>query len=304
MSRRKGEVIVSEILAAADDPEEAGSDAALALMYPGSGFARPVAGNGQEVEAAKPAEVRSFYRNRFINSLSLVTVAGNVDPEEIERQLDAISYVFEPGAVLLEPAPPVLLPGRFFPKSGFSQSQIFLSYPVPRPGTEAEWFSWSIINVILGETVSSRLFQSLRENRGLCYSVYSFFACNRDSAIWSASTATPPEHTRETVQVLLEEIDKALQNGFTEREIADAKSHIAGEMLLSGEDIENRMKRLARQHFYNGEINSIEDGISILESVPDGVPAEIFRQTCTGTASSLVVYAENRQLKECKKIWR
>ena len=296
-------VIVSEVLAALDDAEETGTDVAVATLYKGHGLARPIAGSVEDVESLSADVIRAQYRNLLDSVPLLVTVAGNVGPEAIARQLGDVTY--KAGMLPSSPSvPPVWHPGRFFVDSRFSQSQVFLSFPLRSVTSPEDWFSWAIINAIIGDSVSSRLFQNLREKRGLCYSLYSFYSCNRDSALWSAYLAVPPERTREAVEALLAELESLRSRGVLDSEILDAKGHISGELLLSAEDTENRMKRLARLFFYGGKIFTIEESIDcVMHLSREDIAARI--GSAFGTRDeSLIVYAGKKSLKECKKIWR
>lgn len=296
-------VIVSEVLASLDDAEEMGTDVAVAMLYAGHPLARPIAGSVADVESLSAEAIRAEYRKLIDSVPLLVTVAGNVDPAAIARRLEGVAYAAG-GAPRALSVPPSWNPGRFFPESRFSQSQVFLSYPLRSLTSSADWFSWAIINAIIGDSVSSRLFQNLRERRGLCYSLYSFYSCNRDSAIWSAYLAVPPERTREAVEALLAELDSVRSRGVLDSEILDAKGHVSGELLLSAEDTENRMKRLARQFFYRGEILTVEESIACVAGLSrDDIAARI-GSAFGARDESLIVYAGKKGLKECKKIWR
>jgi len=301
-------VIVSELLSSMDDSEEMAMDAALAAMYPDHGLSQPIGGTVEEVERLDPERIREEYFAYFRNVPPVVTAAGNIDPEAFSAFLGRYDYPSNTPKSGLSFSPaddgPVFRAGEFFPESPFAQSQIFLSRPFQIERTPAGWLSWSVINAIIGDSVSSRLFQSLREERGLCYSVYSSFTVNRDSAVWIAYAATPGERTVETVETLRAEMNSIRDEGFTDAEIADARSHFEGELLLSAEDTENRMKRLGRQHFYDGKLYSIEESISLLESLENddiqGMVLPCFR----GPEESLVVYADKKRIKEYRKKWK
>lgn len=301
-------VIVSELLSSLDDSEEMAMDAALAAMYPDHGLSRPIGASVVEVDKLEAAHIRSEYETYFRNMPPLVTIAGNIDIEVFTPFLSGYDYPSKGLQQGLVSSPTGDIPrfrsGRQYPESPFSQSQIFLARPLEFDRNAGNWLSWSVINAIIGDSVSSRLFQSLREDRGLCYSVYSTFAVNRDSAIWLAYAATPGERTVETVDTLLAEMELIRKDGFTDTEMADARSHLEGELLLSAEDTENRMKRLGRQHFYDGILYTIEESVALLESLGNDDIQDMARSAFCGAGESLVVYAGKKRLKECRKKWK
>ena len=300
---RERSVIVSEILSSLDDPEETGLDLALASTYPDHPYARPVGGSVLEVESLSRDSIRS-YRDSLLRSVSpVVAVAGNFDPDAIAVRLSGISAC---SATSLSSSDtfPQWRSGLSLPVSRFAQSQIFLSCPIVGLDSAASWHSFSLLNTIIGDSVSSRLYQSLREEKGLCYSVGSFFVRARDAAFWMACAAVPPEKTSAAAFALIEEIDRVRSSGFTPLEFEDAMEHLCGDLLLSSEDIENRMKRLARQWFYNGEIYTVSDSISLVRSLDPSIARSFIETSLRSSDQSLLVYAEKRQTKEIRKKWK
>lgn len=297
-------VITSEILASQDDPEEMAFDLAFSYMYPGHGLSRPIAGLVDEILALRNDQIRDHYFSFFRHIAPIVTIAGNVDSDAIADQLEKI----HDSSVLISPintsVPPTWNAGRHFPVSPFTQSQIILSFPVTSLKTEVDWFSWSLINAIIGDTVSSRLFQSLREKKGLCYSTYSFFARNRDCALWLAYVATPPNKTYECVESLFQEISSIRTGLFSEDELRDARSHLIGELEISSVDMENRMKRLARQFFFDGILSEYGRSAEILQNIHVSDLEKTMQGSFIEKSESLILYVGRKQVRECKKKWR
>ncbi len=297
-------VISSEILTSQDDPEEMGIDTALSLMYPHHGFSRPIAGRIEDIESLSGDKIREYYAHNFKNTAPVVTAAGNINIEQFEKQLEKIEGISCGTNIETDLLSPVWTAGRYYPYSPFSQSQIFLSYPLNDLKTESDWFSLSIINAIIGDTVSSRLFQNLREKRGLCYSTYSFFISGRDASFWTAYAATPPEKTLEAAESLLTEMRLLRVQPLSEMEIEDARSHLCGEMDLSADDMENRMKRLARQFFYIGTISALEESVQKLSAVTRNDIEKQLNAFFRESDESLIIYGGKKQIKECRKKWK
>ena len=188
-------VIISEILASLDDPDEMGMDQAISFLYPGNAYSRPIAGSEDDAMSLSSEKIRNFYELRFRNIRPIVSIAGNFNSISTEEKISRISFDRTDDINKFTKDTLLWNPGIYFPRSIFKQSQVYLSYPVTCKRLSNDWFSWAIINAIIGDTVSSRLYQSLRESKGLCYSVFSFFVFNRDSAFWMAATSVPPEKT-------------------------------------------------------------------------------------------------------------
>lgn len=301
-------VIISEILSTLDDPEETGMDMAIEAMYPGHPFSRPIAGTVRDVESLSSREIRDYYRSLLESMPPVVTVAGRFDEHDVASIIASIRApcaIYSREAV---PRPdsgkPVWNAGSRFPRSAFEQSQLFISYRLPVMTSAREWYALSMLNAMLGETVSSRLYQSVREERGLCYSIGSFFSINRDCGFLTAFAAVPSENTVPTLETMLAEIDRAARDGFTPFEIEDARMHVGGEMQLAAEDSENRMKRLARQWFYDREILDIADSANVIHSVSEGDVALFLAYMGNRENRSLVAYANGKGSREAKKRWK
>jgi len=297
-------VIISEILASQDDPDEMGMDRAISLIYPGNAYSRPIAGTEADIMSLSAEKLREFYELRFKNIRPLVSIAGNFNSITAKAKISRISFDRTDNSPLPENNKLLWQPGVFFPRSVFKQSQVYLSYPMTGGRTSRDWFSWAIINAIIGDTVSSRLNQSLRERKGLCYSVFSFFVFNRDSAFWMAATNVPPEKTYETVDTLLSEIDEIRKINFNRREFDEAKTHLIGELLLSEEDTENRMKRLARQFFLNGSVFDIDGFIQTLNEIGFNEVNLLLKDSLIDTKRSLVLYTGKKESREMEKKWK
>ena len=297
-------VILSEIFAVYDDPDESGMERALELMYQKHAVSLPITGTIDEIRRLKAETIRSWYHKVITTVPPLVTVAGKFDYSAIEQKIAALRLSISFENNLIEANNPVMTPGFQTRWSPFSQSQLYLSWPVKNLRTSEHWYTWAIINAIAGDTVSSRLFQQLREKDGLCYSVYSFYVFNRDSALWTSCLTTPAEKTTKAIDQLVKELDKIVYNGFTEQEILDAKSHIVGEISLSADDTEYRMKRIARQILFNGSTVDVDKVESIINKIDSQMIQKCVFETFTKAMQSLVVYGPKRAVKGAKKAWK
>ncbi len=296
-------VIVSEILSINDDPDETGMETAVSVIYPDNPISRPIAGTIEGLQALSPASIRAFYRDRFRMLFPLITAAGNFDPDSLERLLAGWPAT-APCAVTGASNPPVWNPGRFGKASPFKQTQIYLSFPVPNVRNERSWYSWAVLNAVIGDTVSSRLFQSLREKSGLCYSVYSFYLFNRDSALWTACLSAPPDKALMAMESLAREIESLASAGITEAELRDAKTHLIGEISLGADDTEYRMKRMARQIMFNGSAHEIGDAIEFISALREEDVSSLVDGTFAADSRCLFVYGPKKSVKECERRWK
>ncbi len=298
-------VILSEILSTQDDADEMGMETAFSLMFPGHPFSRPIAGTADGLRSLEARTLRERYTGAFARGPDFVTAAGAFEEDAIYGSLLAFPSI---GGRVINGVPPEFRAGRFAKRfdrrSSFSQAQIYLSFPIDEARTAEAWGTWALINAITGDMVSSRLFQSLREERGLCYSVYSFAQFGRDCAFWMAALSSPPDRAPYAYRSLLEEIGKLAESGVSETEVADAASHIVGEMRLSSDDTEYRMKRLARQLMFSG--NAVPTGVTaeILLGIGHDRVSGTIRRAFSPDSMNTVVFGDRQNVKECEKLWK
>ncbi len=131
---------------------------------------------------------------------------------------------------------------------------------------ERRW-ALAVLNHVLGGGLSSRLFQKVREQRGLAYSVWSERAAYADSGSLAVVVGTAPEHVDEVLRILTGELDLLANEGVTERELAVAKGNLRAEMLLSGEDSGARMSRIGASQLLHGEVLSVDEILGRIEGI-------------------------------------
>jgi predicted Zn-dependent peptidase len=139
---------------------------------------------------------------------------------------------------------------------------------------ERRW-ALAVLNHVLGGGLSSRLFQKVREERGLAYSIWSERSAYHDAGSLAVVVGTAPEHVDEVLRIVTGELELLAEHGITDRELAVAKGNLRAEMLLSGEDSGARMSRIGASVLLHGEVRSVNDVLARIEAVsPDEVLAE------------------------------
>jgi predicted Zn-dependent peptidase len=286
---RERAVIESEILSSLDDPEEAAFDAVCEILWPGHPVSRPISGTVREIKALTRDSLLLWYRKQIAAGPLLVTAAGKFDLPGLERALEQL-----PGRPLSAEAPgggmPEFTPGAFFRPADFQQSQIFMFYPLLFTPGEEQYYEWSVFNAIAGDTMSSRLFQRLREQSGYCYTVYSFFQLLRDTGVWGASAASSRKSIRRVLAEMREELDALFDRGVTETEIDDAREHLCGEELIGSEDMENRMKRLARQYLAGQKLHTVEEAVERIRRVTGEGLASCIASSIDRSREAVILY--------------
>ena len=267
---REREVIVSEILASRDEPEEAAHDLFLERIWPGDPLSRPIAGTPEDVARAGRDGLYAFYRDRLRPENLLVSLAGPLDEGLVAGRLVSILDPLreagtrvrrEPGSeAALIAAEPAFSAGIGTVSANLSQVYLFVAVPIHPPYDPADYYVLSALNGAFGESMSSRLFQGLREREGLCYSVFSGFSVGPVEGLWMAQASSSVKSFPSLLAALEREIaDIAGDRPLGAEELSESLSRLEGGFDLSLDDSEYRMKRLARQALHTGVVLDIEE---------------------------------------------
>src|SRR5215207_8778291 len=265
------DVVLEEIAMRDDDPEDTLGDVFLSAMFGHHPVGRPVIGSVESVSGMTRAQLHSFHIRRYIPERMVVAVAGNIDHDEV------VALVREHfGSRLVRGRRPVAprkgtgrVPGRpTLRLVNRDAEQTHLSIGVRTPGRhwEHRW-ALSVLNAALGGGLSSRLFQQIRETRGLAYSVYSTVDTFSDSGALSVYAACLPERFDEVVRVTTDVLDGVARDGITEAECRIAKGSLRGGLVLGLEDSGSRMHRIGRSELNYGEHRSIEATLDLIDAV-------------------------------------
>jgi predicted Zn-dependent peptidase len=265
------DVVLEEIAMRDDDPEDTIGDVFLSAMFGAHPVGRPVIGSVDSVSAMTRAKLHSFHIRRYVPERMVVAVAGNVEHDEV------VGLVREHfGSRLVtdrSPMPPRKGTGRVTGRPTLAlvnrdAEQTHLSMGVRTPGRhwEHRW-ALSVLNTALGGGLSSRLFQQIRETRGLAYSVYSTVDTFSDSGALSIYAACQPERFGEVVRVTTDVLEAVARDGITEAECRIAKGSMRGGLVLGLEDSGSRMNRIGRSELNYGEYRSIADTLSKIDAV-------------------------------------
>ncbi|BBY91155.1 peptidase M16 [Mycobacterium gallinarum] len=264
-------VVLEEIAMRDDDPEDTLGDVFLSAMFGTHPVGRPVIGSAESIASMTRTQLHSFHMRRYTPERMVVAVAGNVDHNEV---VSLVREHFGPRLVRgRKPVAPRKGTGRVTGRPTLEivnkdAEQTHLSLGVRTPGRhwEHRW-ALSVLNTALGGGLSSRLFQQIRETRGLAYSVYSTVDTFSDSGALSIYAACLPERFAEVVRVTVDVLEDVARDGITETEYRIAKGSLRGGLVLGLEDSGSRMNRIGRSELNYGAHRTIADTLSRIESV-------------------------------------
>ena len=265
------QVILEEVLMHLDEPADVVQERFSEAVFPNHPLGREVLGLPEVITEVSVEEIRAFFDEHYRPANIVVAAAGDVDHEALSAEIESRFAGGPVGAVPLRKAPGEELLRLDVTTRDSEQAQLVLGMRAPERRSPQR-FALSLLNHSLGGGLSSRLFQKVREERGLCYSIISDRVAYSDAGALAVSVGTGPEHAQEVLEIVSEELDNLGMDGVTERELALAKGHVKADTLLSLEDSGSRMGRLGASLLLHGEVLSTEELAERIDAVtPDDV---------------------------------
>ncbi|WP_433525753.1 M16 family metallopeptidase [Nocardia pseudovaccinii] len=266
------QVVLEEIAMRDDDPEDLVGDAFLSALFGDHPIGRPVIGSVETIEAMNAAQLRGFHLRRYRPDRMVVAVAGNV---EHDHTVELVQRAFAPR---LDPTaePARRREGRFRPHSApelhwchRDSEQAHLAFGVRAFGRHEGERRWplSVLNTVVGGGLSSRLFQRIREERGLAYSVYSSVDTFADTGAFSVYIGCQPENLGKVATLARGVLEEIAANGITDAECARAKGSLRGGLVLGLEDSASRMNRIGRSELSYGNHRSVSETLTRIDAV-------------------------------------
>jgi predicted Zn-dependent peptidase len=265
--QKEKNVILNEIYAADDSAEDVAHELYVERIFAPSGIARRITGSAADVERTKTADLRSFYSRRYGARTLLVGIAADVTAAQ------AVPLVAEAlGDWRAEGLPASRVPAspaRVWTYRPGRSEQLHFYAGLASAGAlpMRDYYVSLVFSTLVGESMSSRLFQSLRETHALCYSILSFRTQLSDASMWTIYASTTPRSGERFLDMLSRELSRLRSELPTVSEVEDAKSHLRGSLVLAQEDVETRMKRAIRQVLTIGHAMEYEQSIDQLEGV-------------------------------------
>ena len=266
IERERG-VILEEIKIDEDNPDVLVHELFTQSFWKGHPLGSPILGTTETVRRLGQQQLFGYHGDRFHGGNMVFSAAGNLDHDQFVEAVAAKFSTLAAGAALSElsaPEPSARIILRN--KKALEQVQICLGVPAP-PVADESRFATSILNTVLGGGMSSRLFQNIREERGLAYSVYSDMSPYRDTGNFCVYAGTSAGKTLEVVDLILAEFRNLKETPINEEELTRAKDQLRGNILLSLESSNARMANLARQEMYFHQFFSADEIIARINEV-------------------------------------
>lgn len=258
-------IIKEEIKMVEDTPDDYINDLFYMNVWGNSGIGLPVLGKRETVKSFKREDIVTHIKKYYGTKDIVIACAGNFNPDQLLASLNRLFGGLRRGSEPKKGETPEFRPSVNIYQKDLSEVHICMGVK-GLPQASPDRYVLYLINAILGAGVSSRLFQEIREKRGLAYSIYSFIASYIDTGLFGVYAGTAKKRVSEVIDLVVKEM-KGLKDTIKEEELQRAKDQIKGNLILGLESTSNRMQNIARQEIYYGRYYSPEDVIRSIERV-------------------------------------
>jgi predicted Zn-dependent peptidase len=263
---REKKVVLEEIKMVEDTPDDLVHELFTESFWADHPLGRPILGTRETVDSLSLAALRQYFTGVYTAPNLIVAAVGNVDHARVR---DIVQRAFEGLPTTTEPivdAPPRVVPQTIIRNKELEQSHVCLGTPGYRQDHD-DRYSTYVMNTILGGSMSSRLFQNVREKRGLAYAVFSGLSAYRDAGSMTIYAGCANDAVSELIDVVIAELRRIKDEPLPEGELQRAKDHLKGSLMLNLESTSSRMSHLARQEIYFDRHFGLDETLEGVERV-------------------------------------
>ncbi|MCX6466519.1 MAG: pitrilysin family protein [Pseudonocardiales bacterium] len=289
-------VVLEEIAMRDDDPEDLLGELFDETLLGAHPLARPVIGSEESVRGMARDTLHAFWRGEYTTPRMVVAAAGNLGHAQLVELVGTAFAAAAARAGAASPVPPrpggssALVPARRLVLQSEDTEQAHLMLGVPGISRhDPRRSALAVLNTALGGGPSSRLFQQVREQRGLAYSVYSGLASYTDAGILSVYAGCAPERLGEVVRVVRTVLGEVAEHGLTRAEVGRAQGNLRGGLVLGLEDTPSRMNRLGRSELDHGRQRTVAESLERIAAVTPEQVAEVARELLAAPLTAAVV---------------
>jgi len=265
METEKG-VIVEEIKMYEDTPDELIHDLFTEVIYHGHPIGRPTIGSEKTVRAIKRDDLLGYTKEHYTPDNTIIALAGNIEHEDAIKLIEPAFSSMKGKKPTRQLSIPTIKKDRKAKYKKTEQVHMCLGSLGPSQVDE-DRYAFSVLDTVLGGSMSSHLFQEVREKRGLAYSIYSYNAAMRKCGLYVIYAGTSKKTFGQVVELTIEEFNKIKKNGITKEEIERSKEHIKGSLVLGLESTSSRMGWIAKSEFYYDRVLTIDEIFEKIDKV-------------------------------------
>ncbi len=258
-------IIKEEIKLVEDTPDDYIHDLFHQTIWDNSGLGQPILGRRETIKTFSRERLLNYKKKYYGTKDIVISCAGRFEPEKLIELLNRFLGSMEAGSDPPEIIKPVFHPRKNIHRKDLSEVHLCLGVEAFELSSKYRYHI-SILNAILGGGVSSRLFQEIREKRGLAYSIYSYVTGFLDTGVWGVYAGTSKKRYNEVIELIIKEMT-GLKDTISEEELRKTKDQLKGNIILGLESTGNTMSHIARQEIYYKRYISLEETISHIEKI-------------------------------------
>lgn len=264
---RERQVVLEEILMSEDAPDDDIHEQLWRVMYPNDPLGLPILGTKETLLTFTSDTIRDYMEKHYHPENVVISVAGNIS-KDLLLHIEKLFSQFEKSNKAIKPnrTHPTFYGGQFLKNRDIEQSHIAMAFPAVHV-THPNIYSLVAFNNILGGNMSSRLFQEVREERGLAYTIYSYHSCFTDVGALTIYSSTNNEQRNVLQQTIDETLYKIKKDGVTKTEVSNAKEQLKGGLVLGLESTNSRMSRNGKNELIHGRHKTIDEIIAQIDNV-------------------------------------
>jgi len=283
---REQTVIVQEIHQANDTPDDIIFDHFQETAYPDQPMGRPVLGTAELVHAMNPETLLSFMEDHYSPSKMIIAAAGNVDHGQLVQQVET-SFDSLPRGKIFSREKAVYTGGSFREKRKLEQVHLVLGFN-GLSYVDPDFYAASVLSTLFGGGMSSRLFQEIREKRGLVYSIYSFLSCYTDGGMFGVYAGTGADEAAALIPLIRDEMEKVITD-VSDTEIERARAQLKASILMSLESTSTRCEQMARQLGLFGRPIPTDETVEKVEAVDNITIRRVAGRLFSGAVTQAVI---------------
>ncbi len=266
IEKEKG-VVLEEINMVEDTPEDLVHDLLAQSFFKGHPLSRPILGPPENVLSFSKEDLSSFIHNHYTPSNTVISFAGNFNEDMVEELVEQYTSSQENTPKRMESTDlPSFNSTVVIREKETEQTHVCLALP-GLPMGDDDLYSLLILNNLFGGGMSSRLFQTIREERGLAYSVYSYPSSYRNTGMFTIYAGMKPSQTEQVINLILEEMSHILEHGVEMKEFQQAKEQLKGNYILGLESTSSRMSAIGKSQLLLNKVHSPQEIIQKIENV-------------------------------------
>ena len=299
-------VILEEIAMVEDTPEDLVHELLAKAQFEDEPLGRTILGPGEQIKAYTRQALLDYRHTHYVPENTVVAVAGHYDEEMLLKLVkeyfgDWEKRAFEPPVI-----PKNFFSNQLFQEKDTEQMQICFGYEGASSGSDQS-YAMAVLNNIVGGGMSSRLFQTIREDMGMAYSVYSYPMSYKHTGVFNVYAGTAPENALAVMKEILISMRAFAQKGVTQEEFISSKNQLKGSFLLGLESVSGRMQGIGRSQLLLGSVKEIDETLAAIEGVTFEEVNELCRSRFTAMPALAVVGGGAEKLVEALKkeeVWR